>query len=243
MDISLSGIFGHRGFSGVGQENQFWNALAGAERNAGLGNKVLQASNNGGILYRSARQAGEFIYSGTDNIVRQQNGVYNHEGVAFKNLDRFRWFQADDGFNGLAVRMSNITGGMVDISGAAANTILKAFGGDKNDHIKGGARGDSIQGGKGNDILEGMAGDDAIWGDNGDDVLDGGAGKDRLEGGAGRDTFIINSGDGDEVVDFKRGEDKLIVDGQEVNLDALPDGYSINGNQLKKGDTVLLTFR
>jgi len=44
------------------------------------------------------------------------------------------------------------------------------------------------------------------------------------------------------VVDFKRTEDKLIVDGVAIDFDNLPEGFTIEGNQLKKDGKVLLTF-
>jgi len=76
---------------------------------------------------------------------------------------------------------------------------------------------DQLEGGTGNDALSGLAGRDTLLGGDGNDllsagdgndVLDGGRGADTLNGGAGQDTFVIRSGDGDDLV-YADGEDQV----------------------------------
>jgi Ca2+-binding RTX toxin-like protein len=62
------------------------------------------------------------------------------------------------------------------------------------------------------DVLNGQAGRDSLDGGSGDDTLTGGPGRDALFGGLGDDQFVFRSdADGaDVVLDFERGEDKLV---------------------------------
>jgi hypothetical protein len=67
-----------------------------------------------------------------------------------------------------------------------------------------GLRGDDeLYGMGGDDVLAGGTGEDVLDGGDGDDVLRGGRGNDILRGGAGDDTFVLQRGDGmDIVTDF-----------------------------------------
>lgn len=75
----------------------------------------------------------------------------------------------------------------------------------------------SVQtGGTAAEALTGGSGADSLVGAGGDDVLQGGAGYDVLSGGAGADRFVLaTDGSIDEVMDFTRGTDSLmLVDAQ-----------------------------
>jgi hypothetical protein len=80
-----------------------------------------------------------------------------------------------------------------------------------NDDLIGGATGEQLTGGVGND---------SIYGNDGDDILSGGAGNDTLSGGAGNDSFVfasdrrfnINDFGLDQITDFERGNDKIVLD-------------------------------
>lgn len=50
------------------------------------------------------------------------------------------------------------------------------------------------------DRLYGYAGDDLLEAGAGNDVLTGGSGDDELDGGAGRDAYVVNLGDGQDVI-------------------------------------------
>lgn len=96
----------------------------------------------------------------------------------------------------------------------------------RSDWLAGTRDGETIAGLKGDDKLFGLGGDDLLWGgfgndilsgDGGADVLRGGAGRDILTGGAGADRFVFAADDGpgshDVVLDFRRGTDKIELDG------------------------------
>ena len=78
------------------------------------------------------------------------------------------------------------------------------------DTLDGGAENDTLLGGKGKDSLVGGAGNDSLIGGNGKDILNGGVGRDILTGGEGKDTFVIASGNGEDIItDFELGVDRL----------------------------------
>jgi len=110
----------------------------------------------------------------------------------------------------------------------------KLFGGNGNDTIRGGEGRDKLYGEAGDDILiasdadynslNGGIGNDTLLGGNGrdylsggddNDVLNGGEGKDKLTGGEGADQFVfgLESGVGDEIVDFDVFEDIFVLEG------------------------------
>ena len=84
---------------------------------------------------------------------------------------------------------------------------------DGDDFIRGDAGNDSIYGGGGDDELYGGAGHDHLVGGYGDDYLDAGDGDSYLSGGPGNDTFVfrLDSPGTTNIVDFTRGEDKILV--------------------------------
>jgi Ca2+-binding RTX toxin-like protein len=92
-------------------------------------------------------------------------------------------------------------------------------GGDGNDRLDGGNHRDTLLGGAGDDLLQagndrdaldGGDGVDRLDGGNDDDILNGGAGNDRLNGGNGADRFVFaDLGGMDEVLDFRRGQDRI----------------------------------
>ncbi|WP_373537267.1 Ig-like domain-containing protein [Microcoleus sp.] len=97
------------------------------------------------------------------------------------------------------------------------------FGQDGDDSICGGEGNDLINGDTGADILGGCAGNDTLFGgaDNdtltggkGDDFIDGGMGSDSLIGGSGNDIFVLNAGQGfDIIADFTAGQDLIGLSG------------------------------
>lgn len=60
---------------------------------------------------------------------------------------------------------------------------------------------DSMTGIALDNIMVGLKGNDTISGDAGDDFIVGGTGNDTLEGGTGKDTYVINLGDGQDLID------------------------------------------
>ncbi|AOL20695.1 RTX toxin [Xanthomonas citri pv. malvacearum str. GSPB1386] len=107
------------------------------------------------------------------------------------------------------------------IEGGSGDDTILGMGG--NDQLAGGEGNDGLYGDDqvgnfaGDDKLSGNAGDDYLDGGRGDDQLDGGTGNDTLNGGEGNDTYVINAGDGHDVVsglgDFLAGSDTIAIRG------------------------------
>ena len=92
-------------------------------------------------------------------------------------------------------------------------------------------------------VIAGSDGNDTLTGGDGNDVLDGRGGIDTLFGGAGGDTFVFGNkieADGDKVMDFVHGVDKLdfhLIDARESRRGDQAfrfDGYS--GGNHRNGD-------
>ncbi len=93
------------------------------------------------------------------------------------------------------------------LEGGAGNDTL--YGQAGNDTLSGGDGADLLYGGAGNDSLMGNYGADKLYGGNDNDTLKGGYGNDTLTGGNGKDTFIVNKGDGYDVITDATIEDTL----------------------------------
>jgi hypothetical protein len=83
------------------------------------------------------------------------------------------------------------------------------------EHLIGGDFADTLIGNDGDNALVGGHADDRLEGGKGHDWLDGGQGRDLLTGGPGRDRFVISAQaeDGDTVLDFQPGIDRLLFSG------------------------------
>ena len=121
------------------------------------------------------------------------------------------------------------------VKGSKIDDILTGLGGKDrllgkkgNDILGGGDGKDKIKGQAGDDILFGGEGDDILKGGSGNDILYGGAGSDRLSGNGGDDIFVVEPGNGiDVVTDFGKGSDRLGVTG---SLSASDLTFSQDGN-------------
>ena len=101
---------------------------------------------------------------------------------------------AADATNGLADRVTGVTGVYVNLNKADAQVGSEAAG-DVLSNIEN---------------LIGSSHNDVLVGDGNDNVLTGGAGNDQLIGGAGSDTFVFKPGHGaDTIADFVSGTDKI----------------------------------
>ncbi|XZN91416.1 MAG: DUF4347 domain-containing protein [Microcoleus sp.] len=117
----------------------------------------------------------------------------------------------------------NLFGGKGDdiIQGSEGNDSL--FGNEGSDTICGGVGDDLIGGNEQADILGGCEGNDTLYGgeDNdtllggkGDDILYGDLGNDSLIGGSGNDIFVLQAGQGfDIIADFTLGQDLIGLSG------------------------------
>jgi Ca2+-binding RTX toxin-like protein len=119
-------------------------------------------------------------------------------------------------------------------------------GGNNNDTLAGGAGEDFLDGGNGDDSLSGGDGDDIVYGRNGndhllggagDDFLYGGMGNDTLDGGVGADTFVVQQGNGADVVtDFYAPLDSVAL----ASGISLGTSYVTDANADGTDDLVLL---
>ncbi len=143
------------------------------------------------------------------------------------------------------------------------DTILGRAG---NDLIKGDRGKDTIRGGQGDDLINGGQGDDKLFGDNGNDSLwdiegnnrlNGGKGDDKLIvdfdakniliGGQGSDQFWLIADDLDDdnlknitkITDFKAGEDKIGLVGDDFTFDDL----KFQGSSILLDDVKLVTLQ
>lgn len=168
----------------------------------------------------------------------------------------------------MSVNIGPDTAGTIEQGSADADSISTGSGRDVvragagEDKVDGGHNQDRLYGEDGDDTIRARSSDDFAFGGEGDDILDGGQGDDRLFGGDGSD--IIIGGNGDDVLfgdnpsdgnrnegfadlflfdesdgtnkinDFEQGTDKIVlVEGTD---------YTIDGNKLYYGDTVVIVY-
>jgi len=149
-------------------------------------------------------------------------------GVTVQGLGDFDTVRASVSFTlGADVERLDLTGtAAIDGTGSAQNSHV--HGNDASNVLQGMAGVDRLWGRGGDDQLFGGAGNDQLYGGEGQDVIDGGAGQDKLKGGAGADVFAFKSasdtarGQGDKVLDFKAGLDK--IDLTAIDADAMLAG-------------------
>lgn len=92
--------------------------------------------------------------------------------------------------------------------------------GDEIIDASGTSGGNSVDGGVGLDILLGGSANDKLEGGDDDDIINGNEGVDRLYGEGGSDTFILESGEGrDLIFDFDQAESDSIQLGSGLTFD------------------------
>ncbi len=148
--------------------------------------------------------------AGNGTVTANADGTFTYTpNVGFTGTDSFTYSVSDGkgGTDSATVTVS--VGDLKTITGTDKSESL--YGSSAAERIVGLGGNDRLYGSGGNDVLEGGAGDDLLYGGSGDDVLVGGVGADRLYGQSGRDTFHYDSfaDRGDQIRDFKRGEDVI----------------------------------
>lgn len=124
------------------------------------------------------------------------------------------------GIKGGSFRNNKVKGSKQDDILTGLEGKDKLFGKKGDDIIGGGDGRDKVKGQAGNDILFGGEDKDRLQGGRGNDVLYGGGDSDRLTGNSGSDIFMLESGNGiDVVTDFGRGNDFLGVTGSSTVSD------------------------
>ena len=122
------------------------------------------------------------------------------------------------------------SGGLVTVSGLAAQTTIAYAEGADTVVIDGLGGNDSIdasalQAGQVSLVVNGGDGDDIILGSGGADLVVGGRGNDVAFLGAGDDVFVWNPGDGNDTVEGQAGLDTLLFNGSNAN-----ENISISAN-------------
>ncbi len=114
---------------------------------------------------------------------------------------------------------------------------------------------DSVLGTSNDDLLDGTNTSEIFWGDSGNDTISagagndfiyGGAGNDVLNGGSGNDTYFFAKNHGNDIVNDRAGETKLVfTDG--ASAEDYDTGISVSENQIgftltnkQTGDTIFL---
>lgn len=118
-------------------------------------------------------------------------------------------------------------------------------GGGGKDTLKGNAGDDTLNGDGGADRLIGGGHDDSLSGGGGRDMLIGGDGDDWMDGGRGADMFLFTrtsrdaNADVDVIVDFKVGQDALMLRGRSVvETQEFEDRVELTLD--RDGDTIVL---
>ncbi|HEX8641499.1 MAG TPA: calcium-binding protein [Allosphingosinicella sp.] len=122
------------------------------------------------------------------------------------------------GANGIGNSQNNVMSGTLGanvLSGENGFDTLNGLGG--NDKLFGGGNDDLLDGGIGADELYGGVASDTLLGGAGRDLLHGEGGHDLLTGGEGHDRFYFDTAldrtsNVDQITDFLRGTDKIMLD-------------------------------
>ena len=144
------------------------------------------------------------------------------------------------------------------ILGAENNDVLVGL--DGQDTLVGGAGNDQLISGVGNSLLVGGPGDDALFGGIGNNTLVGGDGVDTLTGGTGVTQFVYEGNvfangtpalagqtgikvlnKPDIVKDFTVGEDKFVLDKQDLGLQDLTFQKGNSATIAGDGNLIVLT--
>ncbi|NER38424.1 MAG: ExeM/NucH family extracellular endonuclease [Oscillatoria sp. SIO1A7] len=250
-----------------GQDND----IAHGGRNADLiygdlGNDTLMGDKDNDSLYGGSSNSGvpdadgqDLLYGGSGNDYLNGNqgndslsgGEGNDTLRGGKNSDLLHGDAGDDllyGDNG----SDNICGGdgndtifggtgSEDAIGSAGDRDL-ICGGAGNDFLNGNEGQDSLEGGDGEDTLRGGKDNDWLAGSDGNDLLDGDRGNDTLSGGIGSDRFVLEPGDGsDIIVDFQDGIDWLVLGGG-LTVSDLTISQSNNATAINFGQETFATL-
>ncbi|MEO0484955.1 MAG: BspA family leucine-rich repeat surface protein [Pseudomonadota bacterium] len=103
-------------------------------------------------------------------------------------------------FNQFASNRRYLVEEVVLADGGTFQMTHQTFGGAQNDLLVGRSVVDYLKGNGGNDYMLAGANDDVIFGHAGDDTLIGEVGNDHLRGGQGADRYVLNAGDGDDLI-------------------------------------------
>jgi Ca2+-binding RTX toxin-like protein len=175
------------------------------------GSDTLRGGGGNDSLYDGAGNDKLYGDAGNDTLVRTvEAGVDIIDGGAGIDTLMFNF----DSERSVILDLANNANNAGMAKGLTVTGIEIVYGSDLDDDIRGTAANETFFGGDGDDYLFGGAGND---------VLEGGAAGDLLKGGAGSDQFVFHAdgfGTGDQIVDFTRGQDKLVIDRSDFGMAA-----------------------
>lgn len=183
------------------------------------------------------RELDDVIYAGSgDDSVWGREGddqIFGEDGDDYLDGDEGDdQIQGGAGNDNLVGRTGNDTlvAGVGDDSLSGGEGDDQLYGESGEDVLFGGDGSDSLFGGDDDDYLDAGAGDDTLSGGAGDDQLSGGEGDDVMNAGLGSNKFVINDGDGHDVITVSAGAYDGIFFGEGLTEDRL--SYSQNGDDL-----------
>ncbi|WP_037437112.1 calcium-binding protein, partial [Sinorhizobium fredii] len=191
------------------------------------GNDTLRGGAGDDLLEDGAGNDKLYGDAGNDTLIRTNEiGTDSFDGGAGTDTLKFSLSSTMSVKLDLANSANN--GGMA--KGLTVTGVEVVYGSDRDDDIRGTSANEKFFGG---------GADDFLFGGAGDDVLEGGAAGDLLQGGTGTDQFVFHSdgfGTGDQIVDFTRGQDKLVVDRSDFGIAASGNpGFIIGANPTASG--------
>jgi len=213
---TISGGLGWDTIDGGSQEDLLFGNAGFDEIYGGNGNDTLHGGLESDMLYGGSGADWLIGDDGWD-LLEGEGGADTLDGGLGRDL--LHGGQGNDKLYGGEDRDELFGGDNRDwLDGGKENDLLYGggdmdtlYGGDGDDRLEGGDGDDRLYGGGDNDRLFGYEGDDILEGGFGRDVLIGGAGNNTLRGGADRDTFVFTREGNERVMDYRPGEDGLLV--------------------------------
>ncbi|MBR5346619.1 MAG: hypothetical protein IK129_03140, partial [Deltaproteobacteria bacterium] len=203
----------------------------------GDGHDVITDATSGDTLQLNGISKGDLArrIDGNNLVIIIGDPVANEQSVTlqgWKNTEEDQRLEVLTLDNNDTVNLSALPTAIVGTSGKDS-----LDGSSDSDKIYGLAGNDYLFGGGDSDTLYGGAGNDKLYGEDGADELSGGEGNDTLDGGVGNDTFIINKGDGHDLITDARKEDTLQL-GEGITKEDLAKRIAGNDLVIIIGDPV-----
>ncbi|MGH8857556.1 MAG: calcium-binding protein, partial [Polaromonas sp.] len=201
-----------------GQDNDTLYGLASSDRLDGAEGEDVLIGDLGDDTYVIRRGSGqdrivESAVGGGNDIVEFEAGIAPSDIVAYRNGEDITlalsngpetvtiasFYSTAAGSTGAVESVKFADGTVWNRADILAH--VQALNPDGSLNLLGGAGPDKIQGASTNDTLRGGAGNDIIIAGAGNDRLVGGLDNDTLTGGTGSDTYVLQSGDGRDMID------------------------------------------
>ncbi len=174
------------------------------------------------------------------SMTDHQLKVYNvtMDGQSYYRVSVANASGSDLSSTGVLIDSAQSSNFVVRIGGidSSLDTLLSAqdhMGTSLNDVIDTSAVADNVTAGDGHDVIvtragfdtiDAGAGYDQIYAGSGDDVIRGGVGNDRMFGGVGNDTYLIDAGDGNDIISESIDEEGVV--------DSVQFGQGVEANHL-----------